>query len=395
MAGPSVPVGIRPTTSYLPELESLRGIAIVFVYVFHLDRILVNVFPPQDTPVVMTPWLALIRAGNTGVSLFFVLSGFLLSRPFFADAARDRRASAGHFYLRRALRILPLYYVAVFATTILSAQQLADLLYGVPYLFFLNTVVGFSAHLHPYSWVWWSLATEVQFYALLPILPLLLRVRHGRSIGIALLVSYAAAYGAYLCRYVHMYSIGGELQLASSLFGRGPQFLAGVVTAWVYERFGARMRASLAARWWVRAGVADAALLALIAALAILLQGALGSGIAHLEMPPYQCWHAVEGSCWAAILLLMVVAPLRSRPLFCNSILNGLGVLSYSIYMWHVPIIFLSVNELRHQGIGGLVGWHPQSAMVAAGLSAACLAASALTYWGIERPFLVRKARLD
>jgi peptidoglycan/LPS O-acetylase OafA/YrhL len=394
MAGASAPVGIRPTTSYLPELESLRGIAIVFVYVFHLDRFVVSVFPPLDTAVAVTPWLALIRAGNTGVSLFFVLSGFLLSRPVFADAARGPRAAA-HFYLRRALRILPLYYAAVFAATILRARQLADLWDGVPYLFFLNGVFGLATPLNPYSWVWWSLATEVQFYALLPILPLLLRVRYGRSIGIALALSYAAAYVAYLCRYVTMSTIGGELQLASSLFGRAPQFLAGMITAWVYERFGARMRASLAARRWVRAGAADGALLALVGALALLLQWVLASGSARLETPPYQCWHAVEGSCWAAILLLVVIAPLRSKRLFCNAVLARLGVLSYSIYMWHVPIVFLSLNALRHRRIRGLVGWHPHSVAVAAGLSATCLAVAALTHWGIERPFLIRKARLD
>jgi peptidoglycan/LPS O-acetylase OafA/YrhL len=394
MSKSSAPVGIRPTTPYLPELESLRGLAIVLVYTFHLDRFVVNVLSQIEASVV-TPWQAFIRAGNTGVSLFFVLSGFLLSLPFVAQAAQSRRGSAGHFYLRRALRILPLYYAAVLVGAVLCAERVTDLWHGVPYLFFLNAFAGIAPLLYPYSSVWWSLVTEVQFYVLLPLLPLLLGSRRGRRIGVAITLLYAVAYGAFLSDRVRMATIGGELHLSLSLFGRAPQFLAGIAAAWSYYHFGTRVRQSLAARWWVRGFAADGAFLALVGALAMLLQWSVAQRPALHESPPYQCWHVAEGGCWAAILWLLLVAPLRIKPIFCNPVLDGLGVLSYSIYMWHVPILILSLSALRHRGMSGLWGWHPQSAVVAAGLSAATLGVSALTYRYIERPFLIRKARID
>ena len=71
------------TGNYLPELESLRGIAILLVFWFHVEGVL---FLPRPRPLeVVLPWQAFVRAGHTGVSLFFVLSAFLLSLPFWRE----------------------------------------------------------------------------------------------------------------------------------------------------------------------------------------------------------------------------------------------------------------------------------------------------------------------
>jgi peptidoglycan/LPS O-acetylase OafA/YrhL len=117
-------VGLRRSSVFIPELESVRGIAILLVFVFHVDgnvRFPFSVVP--STPLA----LAFVRAGFTGVDLFFVLSGFLLSLPFLADGAGGKQLVVRDYTLRRALRILPLYYVAVAVGTVLSAKHLADL----------------------------------------------------------------------------------------------------------------------------------------------------------------------------------------------------------------------------------------------------------------------------
>src|SRR6478672_11938186 len=117
----------------VPELDALRGLAIALVYTFHaygLGGGRVWEPPPPSLP------FAFIRGGNTGVSLFFVLSGFLLARPFLATAESGRVPSLRNFYVRRALRILPMYVLVVVATTVAAAREPADLLRGFPYLLF-------------------------------------------------------------------------------------------------------------------------------------------------------------------------------------------------------------------------------------------------------------------
>src|SRR5437773_1497040 len=81
------------------------------------------------------------------------------------------------------------------------ATRAADLLLGIPFLLFLNSLPGFyTSKLYPYSNTWWSLVTEVQFYLLLPLLPLSLRPGTGRRTGAVLLLAYATTYGAFLLR---------------------------------------------------------------------------------------------------------------------------------------------------------------------------------------------------
>jgi peptidoglycan/LPS O-acetylase OafA/YrhL len=92
---------------FLPELESVRGIAILLVFAFHVDGFVR--FPFSVAPSVPLS-LAFVHAGFTGVDLFFVLSAFLLSLPFLAEGAGGRRVVVREYALRRALRILPLYY---------------------------------------------------------------------------------------------------------------------------------------------------------------------------------------------------------------------------------------------------------------------------------------------
>src|SRR5947209_8031127 len=89
----------RPGSSHIPELDGLRGIAILLVVAFH-------------TPVNAGPIVNAVQGlGWTGVDLFFVLSGFLIT-GILLDAAPGPGVLS-RFYIRRCLRIFPLYYAAV------------------------------------------------------------------------------------------------------------------------------------------------------------------------------------------------------------------------------------------------------------------------------------------
>jgi hypothetical protein len=141
-----VPAGIRDAAEYSVELDCLRGLAILLVLFFHATGI---VAPAGESH---GPWLSFIYSGHTGVTLFFVLSAFLLSRPFLLQARGGRPAGWKHFWERRALRILPLYFCAVAVGTYVRAENASDFLEAIPYLFFLNGLPGGAEPLQNGTW---------------------------------------------------------------------------------------------------------------------------------------------------------------------------------------------------------------------------------------------------
>jgi peptidoglycan/LPS O-acetylase OafA/YrhL len=386
------PVGVALSARYLPELESLRGIAMLLVFFFHLDVVIRGTLL-RVGEVVVSPALAYVVAGHSGVDLFFVLSAFLLCLPFLAQAAGGKPVSVPYYFARRALRILPLYYAAVIVGSILRAATPADLLRGLPYLFFLNGFAGMTTALVPYSNVWWSLATEAQFYVVLPFLPLVLRSRLGRLAGAAAVVLWAGAYAAFLRGQLQAQTIEGQLMLGLSLFGRAPLFLAGIAAAWFYLHHGEYWRRRLAAVPLLRNGGADLFLLALITTLGYLLRWAVWIGAARVKGPPFHAWHVPVAVLWAALLVVLLIAPLRLKALFSNRVLNRLGVLSYSIYIVHVPVQTYALYFCRHRWTSFL-GWNAYTALTASVIGVLCVALAELTYRAIERPFLIRKEQL-
>jgi peptidoglycan/LPS O-acetylase OafA/YrhL len=385
-----VPPGIRRGTTYFPEIESLRGVAIALVFVFHADSALLFPFLTR-TGSVPSPALAYVWSGHTGVTLFFVLSGFLLSLPFLEEAYGGRPVSVARFYARRALRILPLYYAAVIAATLATSHTVRDLWHGLPYLVFLESRPGLTTPLPPFSGVWWSLATEVQFYALLPLVAL----AFGRSRRVTLLVlaAYTVTSAAIAFRW-----IVPELQdwfRAQSILGRGPIFLFGMLAAWLWLRHGEALHGRLAASRWLVVGGGDLLLLALLVALGCLLRWATFHGFIQLEVTRAHAWHVIEGALWTGVMLVVLLVPLRTKRLLSNPVLGRLGVLSYSIYVLHQPVFTYTLAPWRRllpeTGLGWSVlaaGWFVVAALI-------CFALATLTYRVIERPFLVRKARLD
>ena len=176
--------GIRSGSTYFYELESIRGLAILLVFLFHAYGISTG-GKPQETSLLMS----FVVMGNTGVTLFFVLSGFLLSLPWLKKIVNPDAAKPGvrNFYVARALRVIPLYYCAVLFSIIVTGNWLV----GIKALGFV--FVGFENL--PYSVVWWTLSTEVQFYLLLPVfLGLWCSGFAGRVVVVAALAAWAYFY---------------------------------------------------------------------------------------------------------------------------------------------------------------------------------------------------------
>lgn len=383
---PVAPTGIRDAAHYMPQLEALRGVAILLVFFFHADALT----SPKGLPMVGTwvsPLSAFVHAGHTGVTLFFVLSAFLLSRPFLAEARGGRRVSRMRFLARRALRILPLYWFVVIVSSWLDKSDHSMLSKALPQMFFLGSFSGPTVDMPPYSDVWWSLGTEAQFYIVLALLTLLLGTKLGRWMCLALVVSYLALY---------VRTVSGSLSPAlwSNLWGHGPAFLIGIGAAWIYERHGAQIRERCARSRVLRWGGSDVALIALALCIGFLLRRVTFMGFYAAEWTWHE-WHVAEAFLWGSILLLTLVAPLRLGMLLTNRLMGTVGVLSYSIYLVHLPILAFVLDRYGFVAPGAHRGWTPAFLGTVVACLALVMLVSSLTYFLIERPLLKRKAQIS
>jgi len=150
-------------------LDGVRAIAFLMVMVFHINRItgdaLWNRMANQLTSSVST-------AGGTGVTLFFVLSGFLLFMPFAKSLLFESQwPLARVFYMRRVLRIVPAYYVCLFIIILTTHPEYLQRDH-LKYLFLFLTFFMDSSRVtfRQINGPFWTLATEWQFYMLLPII---------------------------------------------------------------------------------------------------------------------------------------------------------------------------------------------------------------------------------
>jgi peptidoglycan/LPS O-acetylase OafA/YrhL len=143
----------------MPELDTIRGLAILGVVIYHGLRFArdISVYPPLQRHS-----LSAVTVGQFGVQLFFVLSGFLITGLLFDS--RDRPGYYRRFYIRRALRILPLYYVILLSLALTRIASPGFLL--ISFFFCANASQMFGINMS-YG-VLWSLGVEENFYLLWP-----------------------------------------------------------------------------------------------------------------------------------------------------------------------------------------------------------------------------------
>jgi peptidoglycan/LPS O-acetylase OafA/YrhL len=339
---------------YQPALDGARGVAIAAVVAFHAFG-----------------WPT---GGYLGVDLFFVLSGFLIT-TLLLEERRDRgSASLVAFYKRRALRLLPALVVmlaAVLAVALIHAAVTGDadrlgrtLLIGAAGLgYATNFLLASSDNTVPALGHLWSLATEEQFYVLWPPLLLLaLRARRGASLAV---LGAALAFVVY--RQVELVRLGApghRLDFAPDT--RGSSILIGCLVA-VAVQGGLGPRAARLRSWP----------LLVVGLLLVLDQGR-------------RLWEGplvVFGIAAALVILRALEPSTLEHRLLTRPPLVALGRVSYSLYLWHVPVlVWLGVIG---RGLPGQNGLGRQLAGVALSLLAAVL-----SYRLVEQPFLRRKRRL-
>jgi peptidoglycan/LPS O-acetylase OafA/YrhL len=356
------------TRFYRPELDGLRFYAFAGVFVCHTLPLDDASYRALHLPAPWL-WLAVVRAGMSGVDLFFALSAFLITSLLLKERRETGRVSLRLFYLRRILRIWPLYFLVVALGVVLALavpklQPLPWRLVAGYVLFVSNWMYPFFAPVRSICAPLWTVSIEEQFYLLWPAL---LKVLQRRGIVVAAITTIVLATLS---------------QVGIVLTGVG----------WGYLYYGSASRATSFAMGILLACGADRLPKLTSGFRFMLVTGGIGGWIfaaARLnDQPGAPGMHVVLGR---LIISFASAAILYGCLYSSNKLLGGgavvrLGKISYGLYMWHFTGLFIAYC------LTGLVhGWQ-RSGSVALGFVMTLLLAFASYRW-VESPFLRLKDR--
>ena len=158
------------SNSYIRGLDGLRAFAALAVFIVHFQQF-TNVELSLG-PIDFTRWMI---NGNTGVALFFALSGFLLSIPFWQGLERQETHNTLTYLKHRAVRIVPLYYLCFLGLLMIKGFSGPEVSFNniISHLFFLHNLK--DSQVMSFNPPFWTLAVEMQFYLFLPLIFIALR----------------------------------------------------------------------------------------------------------------------------------------------------------------------------------------------------------------------------
>lgn len=359
---------------YHPELDGLRflaclGVFILHCYPFALPKVRVASAVIHE---VQAWYCSLFNAGVAGVDLFFVLSSFLITELLLRERERTGRIDVRAFYVRRALRIWPLYYVFLTLAVLLeplvaggtgqalgmTAVQAAGF-----YAFIGNWVAAFSpAKINSVAIILWTVSIEEQFYLVWPALMRWITPKR------LLLTSLTMIAIATVTRTWLVLNDADLEMLKANTFARLDSLAAGALLALALRRW--KLKLSSEARWMLFA----AGLFTMVAT------------CRYLRLEP-MVWYAelLTFPLWSLASVMLMLSVYRQDDaadppsLLASAPLVYLGRISYGIYVWHMAcIVALASCGLMRRG-DLLIGFY------ALPLS---IAVAALSYHLLEKPFL-------
>jgi peptidoglycan/LPS O-acetylase OafA/YrhL len=374
----------RPTLAHLDALTGVRALAALWVFVYHAwlaSGAKPVVIPLGAWSADVTPWFAF---GWLGLDIFFVLSGFLLTRQEWIRLDRKGGqgqvqhlkpffAFCGAFLRKRILRVYPAYYGCL---TVLIALAATRLYLRLPERLELLLHLGMfhnavDAYVSTMNGVFWTLPFEWQFYLLFPLLfALLVRAGPWTLAGAGLAMVFAAK--AYVM-------VTGDGAMHAQLPIRLDAFVLGMCAG------------RMAARTPLAGRVAP---LAFYAGLLVLL----ATPLVFFDLPTGNHYYSIKGFVrprWIAsgVALMLLSMTGERHPgvaIFGNRVAVGLGLISYSIYLFHVPVMEMFI--LHRAQLGPLANLPFGLPLVLGCALPLVLAVSYVSWRLVEQPFQRHRA---
>jgi peptidoglycan/LPS O-acetylase OafA/YrhL len=366
-----------------PLMDSLRAIAALLVVGSHA-ALFAGMF---TSPSPMRPYTE--QLGGAGVTVFFLISGFLLYRPFVRASIEGKPwPSTGAYAWRRFLRIVPAYWVALTGVAIwLSLTTVVEPAWHVPLFYGFGQI--YTAETGPAGLGQaWTLCVEVTFYAFLPLWALAMRGRGARAELVALAALWLAGLGwkVFATRHADPAAVGSAPWL-QPLPNFIDQFAVGMALAVLSVR-GLPSGIERAVRrgwpWWLLAVAAFWAVSDLV-----------GLPRSHHGTQTFLIRHELLTVMAVGLLVPAIFAwqrADRTRRLLAWRPLLYVGLVSYGLYLWHHAVVFKFADALTGW-MTNTLGFGVEARFTALFVLGAAggMAIAAVSYYAVERPLLSLK----
>lgn len=348
----------RSPTHY-GALDGLRGLAAILVILSHTSNV----------GLFLVPGLDFRGGGKPGVFLFFLLSAFLLALQILRKGWNAFRPVAlKHYWMRRILRIYPLYFLYLL-TAVLSTVAFAKLLNkpgnGIP---FPLDLIGLVRHLCLLEGreITWSIAVEFKFYFLLPFFAALYILFERRHVSITLLLTVCLM---ILSQYFYPQAdtLGNDTRVGPYL----PVFLVGVFLAAIQLKVDTKWGLSANTRRILE--LAGWAALAVIVCLMPAVYSLFVGNVAHSHFHKFLIQYSLL---WGVVLFAAVNCDGLICRLCSLRVLRFSGMISFGLYLFH-PVFLILAKHFRFGSVSG--AWFV--------LLSAFLTAT-VSYYVIEKPCL-------
>ena len=346
----------------IKTLDGLRGYAALFVLIGH--------FPFKE--YWFPDFLEKISIAYFGIEIFFVLSGFLITR-ILINEKKQNCFSFKRFYLKRAIRIFPIYYLAIIIFGFLISWEKM----GYVASYTSNYLFAFDQTPHPFRHSW-SLAIEEQYYLIWPFLLYFLTLRKSKFF-VKFIIPLLAISCSFLIVEIFNY------QDANALIYRGIQskilsLSIGSYFAFIEPNIYSIKRNRLTVFFLII--MITASILVLINVDEILLTfNSIPVSILLLLL------YSIAASCLFLVVLILEKTGSVFRYIFTNKIIVFCGLISYGLYLYHLPILYyFEISHMHYDKI-----FNSKTLIISISL---IIIVPIVSYFLIEKPILKLKQYL-